>query len=208
MDLPGTELDEEKDIETAEQHRIDREEVAGQQRRRLCSQELRPGRGRPSRSGLDAMAMQDYPHARGREPDSHCGQLPVDPPIAPGRMLIRQAKDQRDRASRKARSSRPSMSVGPLLSHQIPMPTQQRLGLDKEPSSANSRQKPAQSSEYCSIRWLQGRTHHLSAQDSHLVAEHDDLNCQSCWPLREGPTGGDGRSPVRRRRAPRSIFVT
>ena len=124
------------------------------------------------------MPMQDYPHARGRELDAHCGQLPVDPPIAPGRILIRQAKDQRDRASRKARSSRPSVSVGPLLSHQIPMPTQQRLGLDKEPSSASSRQKPAQSSEYCSIRWLQGRTHHLSAQDGDLVAEHDDLDCQ------------------------------
>jgi hypothetical protein len=102
----------------------------------------------------------------------------VDPPIAPGRILIRQTKDQRDRASRKARSSRPSVSVGPLLSHQIPMPTQQRLELDKEPSSASSRQKPAQSSGYCSIRWLQGRTRHLSAQDGDLVAEHDDLDRQ------------------------------
>ena len=70
------------------------------------------------------------------------------------------------------------MSVGPLLSHQIPMPTQQRLGLDEEPSSASSRQKPAQSSEYCSIRWLQGGTHHLSTQDGDLVAEHDDLDRQ------------------------------
>ena len=58
------------------------------------------------------------------------------------------------------------------------MPSQQGLRLDEEASSASSRQKPAQSSENCSIRWLQGRTRHLSAQDGDLVAEYDDLNGQ------------------------------
>ena len=36
----------------------------------------------------------------------------------------------------------------------------------------------AQSSEHCSICWLQGWTRHLSAQDSDLVTEHDDLHRQ------------------------------
>jgi hypothetical protein len=58
------------------------------------------------------------------------------------------------------------------------MPAQQGLRLDKEAASASSRKKPGQSSEHCSIRWLQGRTRHLSAQDCELVTEHDDLDGQ------------------------------
>jgi hypothetical protein len=59
------------------------------------------------------------------------------------------------------------------------MPAQQGLRLDKEAASASSRRKkPGQSSEHCSIRWLQGRTRHLSAQDGDLVTEYDDLDGQ------------------------------
>jgi hypothetical protein len=58
------------------------------------------------------------------------------------------------------------------------MPSQQGLWLDKEASSAGSREKPAQSGKNRSIRGPQGRTRHLSAQDGDLVAEHDDLDGQ------------------------------
>jgi hypothetical protein len=58
------------------------------------------------------------------------------------------------------------------------MPAQQGLGLDKAAAPASSRQKPAQSSEDCSIPWQQGWTYHLSAQDGDLVAEHDELDGQ------------------------------
>ena len=94
MDLPGIELDEEEDVETAEQHRVDGEEVAGQHGGRLGSQELCPSRAGSPRCGLDAMPAKDCPHARGCEADAHRGQLPMDPPIAPGRVLSCQAKDQ------------------------------------------------------------------------------------------------------------------
>jgi hypothetical protein len=125
--------------------------------------------------------IQDRPHARGREPDAYRGQLPVDPPIASGRILIRQAEDQRNRASRMGRSSRRPVSKSPLPPYQIPVPPQQRLRLDKESSLSRNRQKPAQSSEYRSIRWLQRRTRHLATQDCNLVAEHDDLDGQFLW---------------------------
>ena len=58
------------------------------------------------------------------------------------------------------------------------MPAEQSLRLDEEASPASNRQQSAQSSEHCSIRWLQGRTRHLPAQDGNLVAEHDDLDGQ------------------------------
>ncbi|MBF6615080.1 MAG: hypothetical protein IVW55_18410 [Chloroflexi bacterium] len=102
----------------------------------------------------------------------------MDPPIAPGRVLSCQTKDQRDRARGNSWTSRPSVRVSPLSSHQLSMPAQQGLRLDKEASSTSSRQKPAQSSEHCSICWLQGRTRRLSAQNGYLVTEHDDLNSQ------------------------------
>jgi hypothetical protein len=70
------------------------------------------------------------------------------------------------------------MRIGPLPTHQFSVPAQQSLRLDKEASSVSNRQKPAQRSEHCSIRWLQGRTRHLSAQDGDLVAQHDDLDGQ------------------------------
>ena len=87
------------------------------------------------------------------------------------------------------------------------MPTQQRLVLDKDPSSASSRLKPAQSSEYCSIRWLQGRTHHLSAQPDDLVAEHDDLDCQLVLASTGEADQLEETDEGNVRRGPLSIFV-
>jgi hypothetical protein len=40
MDAPGVELDEEEHVEPPEEHRVDVEEVTGQHRRRLGTQEL------------------------------------------------------------------------------------------------------------------------------------------------------------------------
>src|ERR1035437_2213740 len=96
VDPSGVELDEEQYVEASEQHRVDGEEVAGQHCHCLRSQELRPRRPRSTRSGFDAMPAKDCPHARRGEQNSHRGQLPLDPPIAPGRVLSCQTKDQRD----------------------------------------------------------------------------------------------------------------
>ena len=56
------------------------------------------------------------------------------------------------------------------------MPSQQGLGLDKEPSTASRRQEPAQSSEDSSVHGPKCRTRHLSSQDRNLVANHDDFD--------------------------------
>jgi hypothetical protein len=124
------------------------------------------------------MPAEDCPHARRSKPKAHRDQLPVDSAVSPGQVLSGQTQDQRIRARWNRRSSRPPVRIGPLPSHQISMPSQQGRGLDKVASPASSRQKPAQSSEHRSIRWLQGRAGHLAAQDSNLVTEHDHLNGQ------------------------------
>ena len=68
-------------------------------------------------------------------------------------------------------------------------------------SQASNRQKPAQPSEHCSIRWLQGRTRRLSAQDGDLVAEHDDLDGQvvAVAPSKEHQLEDSDKSEVEKR---------
>src|SRR5450759_2763080 len=78
LDAPGVELDEEEHVEPAHQHRVDREEVTCQHRRRLGTQDLRPGRTRAFRRWLDAVAAQDRPHRRRGKTHAHFGQLALD----------------------------------------------------------------------------------------------------------------------------------
>ena len=117
IDPTGVEIDEKQHVEATEQHRVDGEEVTGQHGLCLGSQEVRPGRARSTRRGVDAMPAQDLPNTRRGELNPTRCQLPVDPSVAPGRVLCGQAEDQRDRASGNSRSSRPSLRVGPLPSH-------------------------------------------------------------------------------------------
>jgi hypothetical protein len=102
----------------------------------------------------------------------------VNSAIPPGRILVRLSDNERDRSRRQSRSPNSSVRVRPLPSHQISVPSKQGLGLDGESSSASGQKKPGQSSEHCSIRWLQGRTRHLFAQDDNLVTKHDDFDSQ------------------------------
>jgi hypothetical protein len=67
-------------IEASEQDGVDREEVTSDQARRLSVEEVRPSGTGPSRSGIDAVTFEDRPDARR-------GELAMDPPIAPGRVL-------------------------------------------------------------------------------------------------------------------------
>jgi hypothetical protein len=56
------------------------------------------------------------------------------------------------------------------------MPSEQRLGLDKDPAPAIPRQQPSQPRKQCSIAWLQEGADNLSVEHRHLVAKHHDLD--------------------------------
>jgi hypothetical protein len=92
----------------------------------------------PDQSGFESMRAKDCPHARWGEPDSHSGQLALDPPITPGRVLSCHTKDQRNRYRWNRRSSGRAVRAGPIPSHEILMPPQQGLRLDKETFAASS----------------------------------------------------------------------
>src|SRR5262249_24655893 len=60
-DAPGPELNEEQHVEALQEERVDGEEVALQDGRRLLAQELRPTRIEPLRCWLDPCLPQDRP---------------------------------------------------------------------------------------------------------------------------------------------------
>ena len=91
----GAVLDEHQHIEPLEQHRLDDQEVTGDDGVRLGGEELPPGRPGPPRRGIDAGGVQDLPHRGRGDRVPELGQLALDPPVSPGRVLSRHPDDQR-----------------------------------------------------------------------------------------------------------------
>jgi hypothetical protein len=58
------------------------------------------------------------------------------------------------------------------------VPTEQRVGLDEEPSELRSGDQSAEAGKERSIRGSQGRAGHLPSQHGNLVTEHDDFDGQ------------------------------
>ncbi len=91
-DLSGGDVDEEQHVAAAEQGGVDGEEVAGHGR--LGVQELRPGDVGSVRGGVDAGGLEDLPHGGGRDVVAEAGQFAMDAAVAPGRVLISEAKNE------------------------------------------------------------------------------------------------------------------
>ena len=104
VDPSGIELDEEQHVEALQQHRTDREEVAGQHGGCLGAEQLIPGRTITHRWRIDAVPMPDDPDARRSQNHAGPGQLGVDSAIAPGGVLSDQSEDDRYRAGGDARA--------------------------------------------------------------------------------------------------------
>ncbi len=162
---------------------------------RACPRSVRPRpqASRPASGGADAascagsasIALADPTlvgvatrGTRWSKPHANGGQLAVDPPISPGRVLLRQPKHQLDRARGQPRTNRPLAGVRPSATHRISMPAEQGLGPDEEASPTHSPEEPAQPGEDRSDSWLECGPHHLAAQDRDLVSEHDDFDGQ------------------------------
>jgi hypothetical protein len=185
------------------------EEVTGQHRRRLGTQERGPGWSAASRRWLDAVTAQDRPHARRCEANTHRGQLTLDSPIAPGRVLRGQPQHQRDRARGQRRPARPGTSVRPSAPDQVSMPA--------ATSRAGRRTDPAQPSipDGSARPGPHGRRPAMT--DGSLDGEGSPLYgaaSQPRWPVRLVPCGGAGvtgvgaRTPRRERATPWPIFAS
>ena len=99
VDAAGRELDEEQDVEPLQEERVDGEEVALENARRLLAEKLGPARLEPPRRGLDPRLLQDRPDRARGELDPEPDQLALDPPVAPARVLPREPRPTSARIS-------------------------------------------------------------------------------------------------------------
>jgi hypothetical protein len=92
----------------------------------------------------------------------------MDPAVAPGGVLPGESKDDRHRAGGDARSTR-AAGIGPFPPDQVPVPAEQGLGLQEEPSSTPAAEQSSQPGEQSTIRGSQSRSDNLSVKHGNLV---------------------------------------
>src|SRR4029453_8857627 len=122
MDTPAPELDEEQHIETTQRDRLDREEVAGEQTRRLTAQKGRPSHRVTARRGLEPGRGKQTPNRAWRDTETELQQLARDPLIAPTRVLARQPQHQIARRAHRRGTAALALPVRPPPAPDLALP--------------------------------------------------------------------------------------
>ena len=137
-------------------------------------QELPPRRARPARCRVDARGPQDLLDGRRRNGGAEPGQVAVDPPVAPQRVLPSQADGYPGDAPDRRRAAGPAARARVVLPRGQPaVPGQQRRGRDREdPCRPPPRHERGQRSEPGPIRWLVPDPAGVPAQHRVLMPEH------------------------------------
>jgi len=120
--------------------------------------------------------MQDLPDGGGADPVAESGELTVDAPIPPGRILGGQAQSQRAHSSRDGGTTRPNRWVGPVTGEELPVPAQDGGGRDDQPESATGRQQLCEHGDHGSVSPGHPRPWGASLQHGDLMAQDEDLD--------------------------------
>ena len=107
MDTPAAEFEEEEHREASEPQRVDREEVAGDDRVGVGTQEGAPTELGTSTGRGNAGLPQDLGDRRCRDADTDAGELTDDPPGAPARVLTRESQHEFTNLLRDCGPARP-----------------------------------------------------------------------------------------------------
>jgi hypothetical protein len=145
-------------------------QVARHDPRGLLAQEHPPRRARPSRRGIKPVAAQRHADGGGRDLHAQRQQLTLDPLVAPARILLREADDQRLQLLIELRPPRPATRIGPRSGDQAAVPAEQRLRRDQEAGPARSREHPADCRQEGAVGGLQPGSWDLAAEDAELMA--------------------------------------
>ena len=191
-DPPGRELDDEEEVQPAQQHGLDVREVAGEDARGLRGQELPPRLSHASRSGVDAGPAQDQPHGGGRQPMAEPDQRAVEATISPAWVVRGQPQHQLS-GDRPGRWSGAASRHGPAAADQVRMPAQHRLRRDEQPRPAAAGDEPAQRRLQRPVGPRRPRSGDLPAQHRQLVTKNEDLRVLG------GAAAGEQAEPVHRR---------
>jgi hypothetical protein len=173
---PARKLDEEEDLETPQEHRVDGKEVALDDARRLPAEKLPPAGVEPPRRRLDARLAQNRPDGAGREPDPEPDKLTLDPPIPPAGILASQPQHQLTHSGWRPRTARATMSIRPPARHQLAMPAQQCRRRHEERRPRRTRKRATERSQQSAITSVKLRTYDLAFQHLQLVAQDENLN--------------------------------
>ena len=86
-DSTGGMLDYGQNVDLCAVQEVGGEEIAGHDAFGLGLQEVRPGDRTTSGRRVDAGGLEDFPEGGGGDSDAESGQLAVDPPVAPCRLI-------------------------------------------------------------------------------------------------------------------------
>jgi hypothetical protein len=191
QDVHGTGLDlhHEQHVQPVEQHGVDVQEVTDQDARGLSGQELPPRRRCPPGRGAEAGAGQDPADRPLPHPVAQPGQLALDAPAPPARVLPCYLLHQRPHLIRDRRPSRPAR-IRPFPLDQAAVPGQQRARRHDAVQPQVPRQQPRQGGEDGAVSPIRPRPRDLPAQHSDLVPQHQDLR------ILRGVTARQERQPA------------
>src|SRR6266542_1579749 len=172
---PRSELEEEEHVQASEPERLNGEEVAGEHRLGMRTQELTPAEPSPGVGGRQAGLPEDLGHRRGRDAHAHTCQLTDDQLVAPTWVLAGKAQHQLMDLFRHRRPTRSPSSVRPPSPYKLAMPAQQRVGTNEERLPVRAGQNPAGRREEHPVSLVQARTGDLAAKNRKFVSKHHDL---------------------------------
>jgi hypothetical protein len=174
---PGPMLDEEQHIQTAQEHGIDVEEIRREDRLGLGFQERLPGLPGPPGCGIDARVLEDLPYRRRREHVAQSGQLTVDAPVPPGRVVPGHLQDQRPHGRRGPGPSRTAARIRPVPPDQIGVPAQQGPRRDDQAQLTQIApgQQPGQRGQDRPVSPRQAWRLDLALENGDLVTQQEDL---------------------------------
>src|SRR6266705_5343767 len=130
----AADLQEDDHVESPKQHRVDGEEVAGQDRSGVSGEKLRPSRTIAARCRRNAMTAQDAADGARRDLVAELEELALDAAIAPTWVLPAQPQNQVTQLIRDWRPAAPRAPAegGPVPAYQLPMPAEQRGGREEQ----------------------------------------------------------------------------
>ena len=175
---PGPVLDEEQHIQPAQEHGIDVEEIHGEDRLGLGFQECPPGLPGSSGCGIGARVLEDLPHRRRREPISQAGQLALDAPVPPARVIPCHLQDQRPHARSSPGAPRTATRIRPVPPDQVRVPAQQGPRRDDQAQLTQTAtgQHPGQRGQDRPVSPRQARSLDLPLEHSDLMTQQEDLS--------------------------------
>jgi hypothetical protein len=149
--------------------------VAGHDPGGLLAQERPLGGGHPPGRGIQPVPTQDGADGSGGDLDAEALEFPLDPLVAPARVLPGQADDQLLHVIVQRWSSGLMVRVRPGAGDQAAVPAQQRLRPDEEAGPAAPGQDAADRGEQRPVGGLELGPRRLAAQHRELVAQDEDF---------------------------------